>query len=185
MLRGVDLRIEPGETVALVGPTGAGKTTLVSLLMRFYDVKGGRITIDGHDLRDVTLDSLSRQMGVVLQEPHLFAGTVSENIRYCHTDALDEAMFRAAGAVGIHDFIMGLEKGYETTGQEGGSNLSVRPAAADQLRPGARRRPQDTHPGRAPPTSTRRARCWSRGALKELLRGPHCGGHRAPAVDDT
>ena len=125
VLRGVDLRIEPGETVALVGPTGAGKTTLVSLLMRFYDVKGGRITIDGHDLRDVTLDSLSRQMGVVLQEPHLFAGTVSENIRYCHTDALDEAMFRAAGAVGIHDFIMGLEKGYETTVEEGGSNLSV------------------------------------------------------------
>ena len=125
VLRGVDLRIEPGETVALVGPTGAGKTTLVSLLMRFYDVKQGRITIDGQDLRDVTLDSLSRQMGVVLQEPHLFAGTVAENIRYCHTDAPDEAMFRAARAVGIHDFIMGLEKGYETTVEEGGSNLSV------------------------------------------------------------
>ena len=125
VLRGVDLRIEPGETVALVGPTGAGKTTLVSLLMRFYDVKEGRITIDGHDLRDVTLDSLSRQMGVVLQEPHLFAGTVVENIRYCHTDAPDEAMFRAARAVGIHDFIMGLEKGYDTEIEEGGSNLSV------------------------------------------------------------
>ena len=125
VLRGVDLRIEPGETVALVGPTGAGKTTLVSLLMRFYDAKAGRITLDGHDLRDVTLDSLSRQMGVVLQEPHLFAGTVAENIRYCHTDAPDEAMFRAARAVGIHDFIMGLEKGYDTTIEEGGSNLSV------------------------------------------------------------
>ena len=125
VLRGVDLRIEPGETVALVGPTGAGKTTLVSLLMRFYDVKEGRITIDGHDLRDVTLDSLSRQMGVVLQETHLFAGTVAENIRYCHTEASDEAMFRAARAVGIHEFIMGLEKGYDTMIEEGGSNLSV------------------------------------------------------------
>ena len=125
VLRGVDLRIEPGETVALVGPTGAGKTTLVSLLMRFYDVKEGRITIDGRDLRDVRLESLSRQMGVVLQEPHLFAGTVAENIRYCHTEASNEAMFRAAKAVGIHDFIMGLEKGYETTVEEGGSNLSV------------------------------------------------------------
>ncbi len=125
VLRGVDLSIEPGETVALVGPTGAGKTTLVSLLMRFYDVKEGRITIDGHDLRDVTLDSLSRQMGVVLQETHLFAGTVAENIRYCHTEASDEAMFRAARAVGIHEFIMGLEKGYDTMIEEGGSNLSV------------------------------------------------------------
>ena len=125
VLRGVDLRTEPGETVALVGPTGAGKTTLVYLLMRFYDVKEGRITIDGHDLRDVTLDSLSRQMGVVLQETHLFAGTVAENIRYSHTEASDEAMFRAARAVGIHDFIVGLEKGYATTIEEGGSNLSV------------------------------------------------------------
>ena len=125
VLRGVDLRIEPGETVALIGPTGAGKTTLVSLLMRFYDVKAGRITLDGHDLRDVTLESVSRQMGVVLQEPHLFAGTVAENIRYCHTDASDEAMFRAARAVGIHDFIMGLEKGYDSVIEEGGSNLSV------------------------------------------------------------
>ena len=125
VLHGVDLRIEPGETVALVGPTGAGKTTLVSLLMRFYDVKQGRITLDGHDLRDVRLESLSRQMGVVLQEPHLFAGTVAENIRYCHTDAPDEAMFRAARAVGIHDFIMGLAKGYGTEIKEGGSNLSV------------------------------------------------------------
>ena len=125
VLRGVDLRIEPGETVALIGPTGAGKTTLVSLLMRFYDVKAGRITLDGHDLRDVTLESVSRQMGVVLQEPHLFAGTVAENIRYCHTDAPDEAMFRAACAVGIHDFIMGLEKGYDSQVEEGGSNLSV------------------------------------------------------------
>ena len=125
VLRGVDLRIEPGETVALIGPTGAGKTTLVSLLMRFYDVKAGRITLDGHDLRDVTLESVSGQMGVVLQEPHLFAGTVAENIRYCHTNAPDEAMFRAARAVGIHDFIMGLEKGYDSQVEEGGSNFSV------------------------------------------------------------
>ncbi len=125
VLRGIDLEIEPGETVALVGPTGAGKTTLVSLLMRFYDVKRGRITIDGRDIRDVTMASLSGQMGVVLQEPHLFAGTVAENIRYSHAEASDDDLARAARAVGIHDFITRLEKGYDTPIEEGGSNLSV------------------------------------------------------------
>ena len=125
VLQDIDLRIEPGDTVALVGPTGAGKTTLVSLLMRFYDVKQGRITIDGQDIRDVTMASLSRQMGVVLQEPHLFAGTVAENIRYSHAEASDDDLATAASAVGIHDFITSMEKGYDTQIEEGGSNLSV------------------------------------------------------------
>ena len=125
VLADVSLKIEPGETVALVGPTGAGKTTLVSLLMRFYDVVDGRIMIDGHDLRDVTMDSLSSQMSVVLQEPYLFIGTVKENIKYNRTEASDEAVVDAAKAVGAHDFIANLADDYDTEIHEGGSNLSV------------------------------------------------------------
>ena len=124
VLQEVDLDIEAGETVALVGPTGAGKTTLVSLLLRFYDVGEGRITIDGHDLRDVTLDTLAAQTGIVLQEPYLFSGTVRENIRY-NTQATDEEVERAAKVVGAHEIINRLPGGYETVVRERGANLSV------------------------------------------------------------
>ena len=125
VLRGVDLEAKAGETVALVGPTGAGKTTLVSLLLRFYDVTEGRITLDGHDVRDLTQDSLGRQMSVVLQEPYLFGGTVRENIRYNRVDATDEEVERAARAVGAHELIERLPDGYDTELQERGGNLSV------------------------------------------------------------
>ena len=125
VLEGIDLHARAGETVALVGPTGAGKTTLVSLLLRFYDVTEGRITVDGHDIRDVSQDSLGRQMSVVLQEPYLFSGTVRENIRYNRVDATDEQVEAAARAVGAHDFIEGLSEGYDTQLQERGGNLSV------------------------------------------------------------
>ena len=125
VLRGVDLEVKAGETVALVGPTGAGKTTLVSLLLRFYDVTEGRITLDGHDVRDLSQDSLGRQMSVVLQEPYLFGGTVRENIRYNRLDATDDDVERAARAVGAHEFIERLPEGYDTELQERGGNLSV------------------------------------------------------------
>ena len=125
VLRGVDLEAKAGETVALVGPTGAGKTTLVSLLLRFYDVTEGRITLDGHDVRDLGQDSLGRQMSVVLQEPYLFSGTVRENIRYNRLDATDDDVERAARAVGAHEFIERLPEGYDTELQERGGNLSV------------------------------------------------------------
>ena len=125
VLQGVDLEAKAGQTVAIVGPTGAGKTTLVSLLLRFYDVTEGRITLDGHDVRDLSQDSLGRQMSVVLQEPYLFSGTVRENIRYNRVDATDEAVESAARAVGAHDFIERLSDGYDTELQERGGNLSV------------------------------------------------------------
>ena len=127
VLKNVSLHVEPGETVAIVGPTGAGKTTLVSLLSRFYDVQRhrGAILVDGHDIRDESRKSLVTQMSMVLQEPFLFTGSVAENIKYSHTEATDAHMTEAAKAVGAHDFIMGLENGYDTFLHERGVNLSM------------------------------------------------------------
>ena len=125
VLQGVDLHVPAGQTVALVGPTGAGKTTIVSLLMRFYDVTEGRVLLDGVDIRDISLDSLSSQMSIVPQEPYLFSGTIRDNIRYNRTEATDEEVVRAATAVGAHDFIMKMEHGFDTPLQERGGNLSL------------------------------------------------------------
>jgi ATP-binding cassette subfamily B protein len=125
VLKAINLHIRPGENVALVGSTGAGKSTLVTLLHRFADVTHGRILIDGIDIRDVQRQSLVRQMSMVLQEPYLFSGTIKENIRYTHTDARDADVAAAAQAVGAHDFIMALERGYDTPLAERGVNLSV------------------------------------------------------------
>jgi ATP-binding cassette subfamily B protein/subfamily B ATP-binding cassette protein MsbA len=125
ILTDIDLQILPGETVALVGETGAGKTTLVKLLSRFHDPTNGRILVDGHDLRTVTQASLRRQIGVVLQDPFLFNGTVAENIRFGRLAAADVEVEAAALAVGAHTFIINLRKGYETSVEEGGVMLSV------------------------------------------------------------
>ncbi len=125
VLHGVDLDVPAGTTVALVGHTGAGKSTIAKLLARFYDPVGGRITIDGVDLRDVTQGSLRRQLGVVPQEGFLFAGTVRENIAFGRPDAAPHEVVAAARAVGAHEFILRLENGYETEVQERGSRLSL------------------------------------------------------------
>jgi ABC-type multidrug transport system fused ATPase/permease subunit len=125
VLHGLNLDVPPGTTVALVGHTGAGKSTIAKLLARFYDPTSGRITIDGHDLRDITQESLRRQLGIVPQEGFLFAGTVTENIAFGRPDATGDDVVRAAQAVGAHDFIMRLEDGYETQLQERGSRLSL------------------------------------------------------------
>ncbi|GAB4535603.1 MAG: ABC transporter ATP-binding protein [Anaerolineae bacterium] len=120
----INLRAEPGQTIAIVGPTGAGKTTLVNLVGRFYEVGSGRVLIDGTDVRTVTRASLRRQMGVVLQDSFLFAGTVADNIRYGRLDASDEEVQAAAQAVGAHQFIMNLPDGYQTELGERGGTLS-------------------------------------------------------------
>ena len=125
VLRDISVAVEPGETVAVVGPTGSGKTTFVSLLLRLYDVTSGRVTVDGHDLRDVTLDSLSRQISIVPQEPYLFSATVRENIRHNRTDLTDSDVVNAAQAAGAHAFISRLADGYDTVLEERGGNLSV------------------------------------------------------------
>jgi ABC-type multidrug transport system fused ATPase/permease subunit len=125
VLHGITLDVPAGTTVALVGHTGAGKSTIAKLLARFYDVREGAITIDGHDVRDVTQESLRRQLGVVPQEGFLFAGTVRDNIAFGRPDAPPEQIVAAAQAVGAHDFILRLEDGYETNLQERGTRLSL------------------------------------------------------------
>jgi len=125
VLSHIDLKIAPNETLAIVGPTGAGKTTIINLVCRFYDPTSGSIRVDGYDLRDVKLQSLHRQIGLVLQEPFLFSESVKENIRYASSEASDEKVVEAAEAVGAHDFILRLPEGYETIVREGATNLSI------------------------------------------------------------
>jgi ABC-type multidrug transport system fused ATPase/permease subunit len=125
VLKDIQLVVQPGQTVALVGETGAGKSTLVKLLSRFHDPTQGALLIDGIDLRQVSQNSLRSQMGIVLQDPFLFNGTVMDNIRFGRLDASDEEVYEAAKAVGAHEFITKLRLGYDTPVEEGGVMLSV------------------------------------------------------------
>lgn len=125
VLRDFSLKVKQGETIALVGPTGGGKTTIVNLLCRFYEPRRGIIRIGGRDYTELTLRAIQSRIGVVLQTPHLFSGTIRENIRYGRLDATDEEIEKAAQLAGAHDFIITLEKGYDTEVGEGGGLLSV------------------------------------------------------------
>lgn len=125
ILDNVSFDVKKGETIALVGPTGAGKSTVINLLARFYDIQGGKITIDGQDIKHATLNSLRSQMGIMLQDNFLFSGTILDNIRYGKLDATDEEVKEAAEAVCAHDFIMELPDGYNTVVTEGGASLSA------------------------------------------------------------
>lgn len=125
ILSDVNFLIKPGETIALVGPTGAGKTTIVNLISRFYEATEGRILIDGHEIKDVTLNSLRSQMGIMTQDNFLFSGTIRDNIRYGRLDATEEEIIEAAKAVSAHEFIMKLDEGYDTVISERGAGLSI------------------------------------------------------------
>lgn len=124
VLHDVSLKVKPRQVVALVGPTGSGKTSITSLVNRFYEADQGRVLVGGHDVRDVTLESLGRVVGMVLQEPFLFTGTIAENIRYS-TDASMEEIIEAAKAVSAHEFIMRLPEGYDTPLGQRGRNISL------------------------------------------------------------
>ena len=124
ILKDVSFDIPAGKTIALVGPTGAGKSTVVNLISRFYDVTDGRVLIDGHDVRDMQLTSMRKQMSVMMQDSFIFSGTIMDNIRYGRLDATDEEVIQAAKTVSAHDFIMRMPKGYMTEVNERGSSLS-------------------------------------------------------------
>jgi len=125
VLKNINLKVNSSETIAIVGPTGAGKSTMVNLICRFYDPQEGKILIDGFDLRSVSLYDLRSQMGIILQDPFLFGATVRENIRYGKLDATNEEVERAAKVIGAHDFIIRLPEGYDTVVTEGATNLSM------------------------------------------------------------
>ena len=125
LIEHLDLVVEPGQTVAIVGPTGAGKTTLVNLVMRFYELDGGRITLDGVDIRDLTRDDLRGRIGMVLQDTWLFAGTIRENIAYGRPGASDEEILEAARATYVDRFVHSLPDGYDTVLDDEASNLSA------------------------------------------------------------
>lgn len=125
ILEHFDLHVKPGETIALVGPTGAGKTTVINMLTRFYDVKAGSVTIDGTNVKEVSLSSLRREVGVLMQEPFIFKGTVLENIRYGRIDATDEECIAAAKTIFADEFIQKLPDGYGHVLEERGLGLSA------------------------------------------------------------
>jgi ATP-binding cassette subfamily B protein len=125
ILNGISFKASIGDSFAIVGPTGAGKTTIINLISRFYNLDSGTITIDDTDISKVTIKSLRSQMGVMLQDSFIFSGTIIDNIRYGNMEATDEQVIEAAKTVRAHDFINGLENGYYTEVNERGSRLSV------------------------------------------------------------
>ena len=184
VLDGVDVEVEAGETVALVGATGAGKSTVAKLLLRLYDVDDGAIRVDGHDVRDVRLSDLRESIGYVSQDTFLFDGSVAENIRYGRFDASMGDVEEAAKAAEAHEFIRDLSEGYETRVGERGVKLSGGPAPADRARPRHSPRPRDHPAGRGD-----RERRHGDGVPHPALarpadRRPDDARHRPPALDD-
>jgi ATP-binding cassette subfamily B protein len=125
ILDNINFQVNPGDSIALVGATGSGKTTIVSLISRFYDINSGQIELDGVDIKTVTIPSLRKQMGIMLQDPFIFSGTIMDNIRYGRLDASDEEVIEAAKAVQAHQFISCMKNGYQTEVNERGTRLST------------------------------------------------------------
>jgi ATP-binding cassette subfamily B multidrug efflux pump len=171
VLEDVDLVAEPGQTVALVGPTGTGKTTVINLIGRFYDVCGGRVTVDGHDVREVSHASLRSQMGIVLQDTFLFSGTVMENIRYGRLDASDEEVVEAAKLANAHDFVTRLPQGYQTELTEQASNLSQGQRQLISIARAVLARPRILIMDEATSSVDTRTELLIQNALRELLHG--------------
>ena len=183
ILRDIDLSIRPGETVAFVGPSGAGKTTLCSLLPRFYELDGGRITIDGVDIRRMTLASLRRNIGIVQQDVFLFAGTIRENIAYGRLGATDAEIWDAARRARLGDMIQSLPDGLDTLTGERGREAVRGPEAAHGDRAHVPEEPADPHSRRSHLRTRHRNRAGHPGIPRRTRRGPHDAGHRAPPGD--
>jgi len=182
VLQDISLTAEPGQTVALVGPTGVGKTTLVSLLARFYDVNGGAIRIDGHDVRQVTQESLRRQMGIVLQDTFLFSGTMMENIRYGRLEASDEEVVAAARLANADQFITRLPEGYQTQLGERGHNLSQGQRQLIAIARAVLANPRILILDEATSSVDTRTEQLIQRALDELLKGPALSLPEGPAL---
>jgi len=125
ILKDVNFKVSPGETIAIVGPTGSGKTTIINLIARFYDVTDGEVKIDGLNIKQIKQASLRKKVGVMLQEPFIFSGTIAENIKYAKEDASDEEVIAVSKAVGAHEFISKMKDGYESQVNERGAGLSI------------------------------------------------------------
>ena len=183
LIEDLNLEVKPGQTVAIVGPTGAGKTTLVNLLMRFYEIDEGSITIDGVDTRAMTRDDLRRLFGMVLQDAWLFSGTIRENIAYGREGATEEEIQAAAEAAHVHHFVRALARGLR---HQGGGRLHQHlpgGEAAAHHRPGVPGRPADPHPGRGHQLGGHADRGAHPAGHGQAAQGPHQLRHRAPAVD--
>ena len=183
VLRDVNLRIAPGETVAFVGQTGAGKSTAAKLITRFYDPTEGSVKLDGHDLRDVTIDSLRRQLGVVPQEPFLFAGSLRYNIAFARPEASDEEVWEAVDAVGLREVVERMPDGLDTVVHERGQIALLRRAAADRAGASLPRAPPGAGSRRGHLQPRPALRDEDRGGAGRAARGPHGRADRA-SVDD-
>ena len=183
VLHDVDLTIEPGETVAFVGATGAGKSTMAKLVTRFYDPTAGRVLIDGYDLKAVTLESLRSQLGVVPQEPFLFAGTIRDNLSFARPGAPDDEVWNAVHQVGLDELVQRLPYGLDTAGPRAGPVALLGRAPADRAGPGLHGRAAGARPRRGDVEPRPPVRDPGRGGARRPAPRPHRRAHRPPAVD--